>query len=267
MKLIWHIVKKDLRRFWPFLALMALALIVKAFLLSVALSLTAQTTSLALNSWDAVGLINSEREILPDNFAFGRFSMLVVTLADFIFMIFLILGILLEDPPLGTRSFWRTRPISAGQMLVAKALCLFLMAWPLQASLQVFINLTAKVEYPWYSDLPTLTAYQATWIGVFALIPLLWHKPIVGVLSLIGICVAFFSMLDQIANTRRIATLEVGLITKIDPTVSAAIVMGILFCTTSTVAAWMYHRRKRPIGFLIFGAGLGAIGIVMALFP
>jgi hypothetical protein len=252
MNTLWHIVKKDLRRFWLLITVMAFVLIVKAFLLAGA---TFGQPAVPLNGTEALTQINHMY------FKVGFVSLAggILGATDFIILIALILGILLEDPPLGERTFWRTRPIANGQMLTAKAFYLFLVCWPLQAVLQVLTNFG---NHPWYSALGELTLIQAAWVAVLAPIVLLWRNPILGAGALAAIWFGSFMLVDQIAL---LLPHTVG--NEPDPLIPIEVIfLAVLFCTTVAVAAWMYCKRKRLMGFLIFGAGFVAMGLVACFF-
>ncbi len=254
MNTLWHIVKKDLRRFWLLLTVLALVLIVKAFLLA---GTSFGGPAVPLNSMDALGRI-ADTYLRKDGLLSMAGGLLGIT--DFLILSTLILGILLEDPPLGDRTFWRARPIASGQMLTAKAISLFLLSWPLQAGLQILINFA---NHPWYSALGELTLIQATWVAVLAPIVLLWRNPITGAGALAAIWVGSFMLLGELLSP----TMPQPVGGKPDPLISREVIfLAVLFCTTVAVAAWMYLKRKRLIGFLIFSAGLVAMWWVAACF-
>lgn len=119
MNLTWHIVKKDLRAFkWP-LALWALVIVAK-LLVGVTL-LRAEGTETA--EW------------------FGRMDGMAKVLAAFEGVSFVLAAALVqEDLLVGTKAFWRTRPISGGRLLRAKLLILGL----------VFGVLPLLINLPWW---------------------------------------------------------------------------------------------------------------------
>lgn len=100
---IWHIIKKDLVRFRLELAIWCVLLV-------------ARVTAGA--DWSS------------DPQDSGREAVAVFwVVAVFLFNVHLVVRVLAEDSPLKETAFWRTRPISGGQMLAAKAI--FLGSWTL----------------------------------------------------------------------------------------------------------------------------------------
>jgi hypothetical protein len=263
MNLIWHIVKKDLRRFWLLIALLALALFSKAELLTVAPNFgepvhnvgqpgTHPPAPVALNSTDAMRLIY---EINLGSHL--RTNLLwVVCCSDFILLVVLVLGVLLEDPTQGDRTFWRTRPIAGWHILAAKAVFIFLVSWPLQAAMQVMINFAegAPIAH-WYSAIGSLTGIQAWWISVLVLAALLWRNPIVGLGSLFG-CYCLLEVLAFILD-------EFGYNPYPSMDKHAAAAGFVWFGITLLVSWFMYCHRQRRTGSLIFATGMTVIALIM----
>jgi hypothetical protein len=120
MKLVLHIVAKDARRFW----------------LMVFLWLGLFTLYL-FSAWRLEhALPNESREVLTRLKFIGILTFVVHVLTEYIFAAMLVL----EDPAVGTSTFWPTRPIAGGRLFVAKvlscvlwfggfALCLALPSW------------------------------------------------------------------------------------------------------------------------------------------
>jgi len=112
MKLVWHIAAKDLRRLaWP---------------LAGWLALLAGTTI-----WLSVVSIPMNREVdrarrmvqLPHEWIHGVDSFMILIGALVLLMAVVLAAFLvLQDPPVGTATFWATRPISGARLLAAKLL-------------------------------------------------------------------------------------------------------------------------------------------------
>jgi hypothetical protein len=268
MNLIWHIVQKDLRRFWIPVALLALALFCKAELLMTAPNFGVPThiaghpgiqppVPVALNSAEALSLIY---EINLGSHPRTNLLLWVVSCSDFILLVVLVLGVLLEDPTMGDRTFWRTRPIAGWQMLAAKVVFIFLIGWPLQAAMQVRINFAEDTTaVHGYSALGQLTVIQAAWVSAFALAVLLWRNPVVGAGILAAIFFGSFVLVgffpEKLAHHDVIYDGDYWGIKS----------LAILFCVTAAVAWLMYCRRKQSLGFLIFGAGVSAMALLWFL--
>lgn len=100
--LIWHIIKKDLRRFRALLAVWCAALVTRVI---------------------AVGFVGND--------AGNRMEAILIIL--FVLMLFLnavmVTRVVAEDSPLKEAAFWRSRPITGRQMMTAKLI--FLAGWTL----------------------------------------------------------------------------------------------------------------------------------------
>lgn len=107
MKLILHIVRKDLRRLRPWL-LLWIGVLLLPILFAVG---SAQRGDLA-DGWRHVEQINP-------------WVLLVQVLAGY----FLVILLVQEDPVTGTRQFWATRPMSGGKLLAAKAVAALAILW------------------------------------------------------------------------------------------------------------------------------------------
>jgi hypothetical protein len=119
MKLVFHIVKKDLRRLrWWLLAW----LVVLALPIFVGIALLVRNPFIVEGTHQGWDLAKVHERVL-------MFEVLVAYL--------LTLVLLQEDAVLGSRQFWLTRPIARGRLLAAKALgaCVVLWLLPLAVSL------------------------------------------------------------------------------------------------------------------------------------
>jgi hypothetical protein len=104
VRLVWHIVRKDLRRFaWPvaaWLALLAIPTLVfrfKSFAIDGHVASSIATTVTLATIW-------------------SRLLAVVQVLLGYV----IASSLVLEDPLVGTNGFWTTRPISNGRLLAAK---------------------------------------------------------------------------------------------------------------------------------------------------
>jgi len=258
MNIAWHIVKKDLRRFWLAIALLVVVLAAKAEFLAIASDV--RTASIlqddarflhrpvAFNGRSALDLIIDLN--LDNNLANHALAILmgIACVSDFVLLAALVLGILLEDRALGDRTFWRVRPISSGQMLAAKSVAIFLIGWPLQSVMQIILNLTLGLPGAhWYSALGTMTLIQAGFVSLFALTVLLWRNPATGAIILYSL--GFGALL----STEYIPS---GWIPAGGMDAKSAVVVWIVM--TAYIAWWNYGKRRQVFGFVIFGLGLAA---------
>jgi len=102
MNLIWHIVKKDLRRLWVPLALWALLVVGQVGV----------GMNLLLGNGTTDGVL-FDRMVFYNYLFFGL---------DLLFAYILVAALLHDDSLVGSNVFWRTRPISGGRLLGAKLL-------------------------------------------------------------------------------------------------------------------------------------------------
>lgn len=133
MKLIWHIVKKDLRLLWPWLALWYVALAL----------LTNAPLSRYLN--------------LPQHFqlheAFFSVNLFLICLGAF--LPFCLVAILVDaDSPVDDCAFWRSLPIGGSRLFTAKSV--FLLAFCILPP-----SLIAALE--WHPNLANLHPYFSFW--------------------------------------------------------------------------------------------------------
>jgi len=107
MNLVWHIVKKDLRRLWVPLALWSLLV---AFQVVVGLTLLWSNRSADLAWFDRM----------------ADYSHMLLGL-DLLFAYVLVAALVHDDSLVGSHVFWRTRPLAGGRLLGAKLLAAALM--------------------------------------------------------------------------------------------------------------------------------------------
>jgi len=269
MMLILHIVKKDLRRFWIPIVLLGLALFIKAEFLTFAPSLPTWVNQfdgrmvhpgqlVTLNSAEALEMIyqmdlgNRLRTIM----------LWIIAFFDYVLLIVLVLGVLLDDPTLSDRAFWRTRPIAGLQMAAAKGIFILLIGWPMQMAMQILVNF---VRWPgavhWYGSFGPLAWTQAAWISAIALAAVLWRNPVVGLASVAAIAFSYVMLLNVVITTMlsvlKPVPLRSNTVIAFDyaDTLSLSLLLGMALL----VAGVMYARRNRKLGFAIFGMGLVAM--------
>ncbi len=296
MNLIWHIIKKDLKRFRVPIAMFVWVVICKAVFLS----------KLFLKNLDYIGSFNAELRPLNSLWSMNlieRYFMqmqpnpetgeallsYLLLCSDFFILIVIVLNVLYEDPPRGETTFWLTRPIGWWRMLMAKGGFLILVAILLPAIVQVLSNcfilgwenhhynlvrpsghgiagwrayfsLSIYHLSPrdftahWYDSLDGLAEVQAAWVGAIAMAPLLWKGRVLGLVSLLGIYLTVASAIVLIVFSTHHGPQPMSY--------HAELLTPIFMCLGAVVAFWSYGGRSRPLGFLIFGAGLTTITLV-----
>jgi hypothetical protein len=267
MNLIWHIVKKDLRRFRLPIALMAGVLILKTVLLY---STPDPARPVAINGLEALSLI---ADLLKDKSVLLGQLLSFLCFMDFLFLVGLVPAILCEDPTLGDKTYWRTLPVAGWQMLAAKALTIFLIAWPLQAVLQIAVNLHyanlgssashAANLHHWYESLGSMTTYQACFVSLFIIIPLLWKSFVVGagVLFLVYVFLEFLTVFTgTFLNVARDGHAS-------GPSFNLGyVLLGIWLLSVAATGVTMYCWRRRVAGFLILAASVTTIYVTSVCF-
>jgi hypothetical protein len=152
MPLLWHIVRKDLRRLWPWLTLLVAATLAR-YLHS---SSFIPTTS-AHGLWQSAGIV--------DNCLLGlAFVSIALAAASLVH----------EDPVTSDRAFWPTRPISGLRLLLAKLITLIfaLIGLPLLLStlwciFQGFSCAETIAELPSFFARYSATAFSAFFCALF----------------------------------------------------------------------------------------------------
>ncbi|MEO7413769.1 MAG: hypothetical protein ABIZ81_10455, partial [Opitutaceae bacterium] len=120
MKLIWHIITKDARRLWPLVLLWSVLFSLHRFA-----------------EWQVDHATTAENAEALARLKFIEILTFVVQLLTaYIFAATLVL----EDSPIGTSTFWPTRPIAGVRLLVAKVLAAVL--W--------FGVLAVLLSLPWW---------------------------------------------------------------------------------------------------------------------
>jgi hypothetical protein len=118
MSLTWHIVRKDIRRFWIPLVLLS---------------------ALAVLRFGVGGSLLTANE--PDRVWFNHMAVYANVLWGIgLFVTFLLVAAVVQEDSLASPSFWQTRPISGARLLAAKAVGLTLM----------FGLLPTLVSVPWW---------------------------------------------------------------------------------------------------------------------
>lgn len=118
MKLVWHIVKKDARHLWLPLLLWAVLISGQLFV-----------------DWRIAHPITDDAAWLERMKFFGSLFLVLQLLTGYL----LVAALMIEDPPVGTTTFWIARPIAGARLLSAKTVGCILF----------FMLLPAVVAFPW----------------------------------------------------------------------------------------------------------------------
>ncbi len=227
MNLIWHLARKDLRRLLIPGAIFLVLLVCKLLL--------------ATQILDVIDY---------HQFATLRDYLKVALLAELIFGYALVAAIIQEDPLVGSRAFWMTRPISGLQLLAGKLLVLLL----------IVVLLPVFVMLPWWlaCDLPARGLLVAASGTAF----------IQTLLVLAGLPFAVLT-----ANLARYVACTIGVFATvvvaklllqragwIMPAISPALaetrstVVAILLCATVLFLVIHHYRTRRTLRSIAIGA-------------
>ncbi|HVU36856.1 MAG TPA: hypothetical protein VHC95_00835 [Opitutales bacterium] len=179
--IIWHILKKDFRRLRFYIALLALFIGCDSAVQLLANTLNSPEGRTSGSRWLAtLGMCPwLEAHVRPhlEGMAVMSYGVSVVL------MYFLIVAAVMEDAPLSDKAFWRTRPVTGGQMFAAKFSFVLLVSVPLQA---FSIALTAALLYPeWETSYFLHSLVLAS--GMMLIVSMtmlatttLWRNPVIG---------------------------------------------------------------------------------------
>jgi hypothetical protein len=237
-KLIWHIVKKDLRRFWPILGLRLLIMLAQAIILLYCI--------IRSGDYREVPILNSAQSLdfLIDYSAHTMIFSIFFWITDICFMSHLVINALQEDTPLGHRAFWRTRPITGAQLLVAKALFIALAICGLSALIQ--LGTVLSTGFSWPVALGAVGDYlltQLAWIALAASFAVLWKNLMLGFGISACLSLAPFALIGLLKP-------EIAHFDWDDTSAHKAYL--ILLATGLAIPVWMYLLRRRFGGFAIF---------------
>lgn len=230
--LIWHIMKKDLRRFRALLAMWCAALVIRVV---------------------AAGLVGND--------AGGRMEAGMVIL--FVLILFLnallVTRVVAEDSPLKEAAFWRSRPITGRQMMTAKVV--FLVVWTL--IVPSLVVLAAGYAYGFTGwECVAVTAGQLiihAMVGaLFLTTSILTQRVWAAVLGVLVLLVAV-----QIARGARVTPETASPFESVSLAlsgVSVATAVGVV--ALGAAVTWVYRERRRPVAAAVLIAG--AAGIYVA---
>lgn len=257
---ILHILKKDWRRVRVAVAFLLGALLLKAWLIHYSEFYTNDYIQPNLSDpsmWDFQDYLDQQHEyLLSDLVGLAGY-------ADYIALITLIVWVLSEDPPLGDRTFWRTRPLSGTQVFAAKLIFILLAAFPIQILLQMLLTATTShTHLSMYhisatDGLDSVLEVNAFLIGFLILGRVLWKQALLGYGILFGTFIGTVVALDH-----------PGMMSAIDMEERQFFMMRAClaaFCFAMVIAWLMYATRRRDYGFVLFAVGIIAVTMLFDL--
>lgn len=207
MKLVWHIVVKDARRMWPAVLVWSLLFTVHHFL-----------------TWRVTHTPFDGTEALPRLKFFQLMVFVVQLLSGYVFAA----TVVLEDSPIGTSTFWLTRPISGARLLLAKIGSCFL--W--------FIVLALLLSLPWWAA----SERQQRELLLDAAALFRWQACTVGAAVVIS---AFTGGLGRFLVWSFGAAFAVMVVRLIDPPGILAAESLEWLAVTATAALWVHYQTRR----------------------
>lgn len=244
MKLVWHIILKDVRRDrWALLLWAALfvAQVVIGFVL--------------LN--DA-----GEDRAFPMKMQLGSVGLVF---AEFIAGYVLVVRLVHADPLFGTQMFWATRPITRGRLLVAKAV----------AAILIFGILPVALLMPWWiwcgftlRDLfwtaVETFGWQLVMIAPAFLVATLTNeiaRTLMWTVLLLIAVMGWVAMLGSAISPNNAARDELGAAANglAYTRFWSSVVMAVVFCAAIAAHHYLTNRLVRSVLLTVFGTGLVAI--------
>lgn len=242
MKLIWHVVRKDLRRLaWPAAGWLAF---------QVAAALGVASASWSPETVDATGAADWMRTLRT-----------VVMLAGWVELSVAVLlaGVLvLEDHAVGSDVFWRTRPIGARRLLGAKLLsaALVLVVAPVAVLVPVWLGAGFSGGELGRAALSTLAVNA--WVALMAM-------GVAGLTANLGQHAFAVLVLSSLALLAVIVLPELVLSegTKVEALEAQAWLIGALVILAAVAALWwQYFIRRTAVGWGIWVAAFAGIAAV-----
>lgn len=243
---VWHIIKKDLRRFRLLLALWVAALLVRV----------------CIAGW-------TEQNYAPES-GLGILAFMLVLLLN----AHLVVSVLGEDSPVKEAAFWRTRPIAGRQMMSAKLL--FLAGWTLVLPMAV----VAVAGWSYGFTARECAAVAAGQLivhgligGIFLLVSLFTQRvwaTILG-LGLVLILAQVFLMRVAVMHVMRSSGAIAPAVIEFEPASlelsRMVIAVVVLLVACGTAVLWVYRERRRAVAALLLVAGIVGMKVTTSFWP
>jgi hypothetical protein len=250
VKLVWHIVKKDLRRMAPAVALWV------AFILG--------TTIWFRTASPDAGVQGSAMFVdwLP---MMGIWSHLF-TAAQFIIGFLLAGALILEDPLIGADAFWLTRPIANARLLVAKLVAEFLLFVVVPPAGLALVWLCCGFSVPEAWQMACHVGWRLELMAFFAIVVASLSRSLVqflsGSIALVAVVLMTMARWFWPATAQLPATAWAELL-------ASRVMVGnfVLMGGCALVVAWQFLTRKWAPGRLIIASVLVACFAVRAAWP
>ncbi len=232
---VWHILRKDMVRFRLHLALWCAILIGRV----------------ACAEWAGA----------PQDSALQAGAMSWVALL-FLFNVHLVVRVLAEDSPLEEAAFWRTRPITGGQMMAAKAM--FIAAWTVL--LPAGVIAAAAIYYGFTGgEMLAVVAGQVVLHGfigfVFMTAAAFFERVIASI-----VCFLLFGVFLSFTTAHRVTTDTVANFERNSLVVTRTILAGGFLLAGCGLAWWLVYRsRKRVLAAVVAITGLAAMKLTTTL--
>lgn len=228
MTRVWHIVAKDARRFWPAAVLWA-----------------ALFTAHLFSDWRMAQAATNDAETRAELKFFELLLFVVQLLVSYV----VAATVVLEDSPVGTATFWPTRPIAGGRLLVAKLGICF--GW--------FIVLAMLLSLPWW----TFSALKPRDLGSGALGLFRWQAWVVGTAVVVA---AFAGSLGKFLGWTLGLTLGlIAAVLLLSGRRGVTIEPQSWLLLPALAALWiLYHLRKKPAALALLAvSAIAAVALTI----
>jgi hypothetical protein len=173
--------------------------------------------------------------------------------SDLLCLALLVAWVTIQDTPLGEKSFWRARPVSGVQMFATKAIFICIVTWPMQ----VVVQIATSAALGWFSYHQQIVALfymcliQALVVATVVICVVLWRNVLAGFAVLLVLFIAYCLIPNYVHDYRYTTTQSEFLVVDLP--------ILLWFLLAIILAWWMYVRRNRKIGFVIFTVRLAVL--------
>lgn len=191
-------------------------------------------------------------------------SAMMWPVAVFLFGVTLVVRVLAEDSPLKEAAFWRTRPISGGQMLAAKVI--FIAGWTV---LLPALVIAAATMYHGFTagEFLAVVAGQVVLHGFIGVVFLTASAFFQRVFPSV-ICFLLFGVFTQLAAGRWGATETVATFERASLVATRTVLASGFFLAACGLATWsVYRSRRRGMAAVVLVARLVAMKLMASLWP
>jgi len=257
---ILHILKKDIRLTWRYLAVWVGLLLFKAYCIVVGIDRL-------LRPWTYSNLVPRDQSLVASIVAEWPMFMMFFFYVCPILLGYIVSMILKADSPIDERSLWRTRPVAGRAMLRAKLIFLGLFGILVPCSIETVVRLHYGFDaHECVRGFVETAVMQAAWISLIAAAALLFKRTFTGLLAFAAIAIIGAWAVDYASKHFADSIHLVGPAFISTPHSGYfGMGFGFIFFTLEVAAvlamAWLMYGGARPWR----GGATLAIGLLLAL--